>query len=571
MSNTDNTSAHRGLRGDPLWRALGLLGLRGGPVARSLLLGILGAGSALALAALSAWLITRAWQMPPVLSLSVVVTAVRALGISRGLFRYLERLATHDLAFDAMSTARSRLYLALAGGPAGYSVGLRRGELLSRTGTDVDEIGNALIRAIIPIGVSIVVSGAAVAIMAFVSLSAALVLAIALLVSGVVAPWLAVRGAQMAARAEAAAQTRNAGAIMTLLDHAAELSVAGRRDALLDESRAAESEATEAADRGATQGAWASAAVPLAVGISVLAAALVGIGLADSVSPMALGVLILLPLSAFESTGPMTEAAMQLQRSRNSARRIMAMIDRAGDFQEPPHSAAVGTGRDTVVTRRLRWGWPGGEVFGGDDGVDLDIEPGSRIAIVGPSGCGKSTLLLTLAGLLPPVAGTVTRPGNNDDTIRYFAEDGHIFTTSVRENLLVSRGDAPDAMIADVIDRVGLGEWVAGLPQGVDTPLDAGADSVSGGQRRRLLLARALINKAPILLLDEPGENLDRVDSDRLQRELLDTAHAVLVGPDRAVVVVTHRLPVDHRADTVIDLRRILPSEKPVADARNRE
>ena len=549
---------------------MGLLGLRGGPLARSLLLGILGAGSALALAALSAWLITRAWQMPPVLSLSVAVTAVRALGISRGLFRYLERLATHDLAFDAMSTARSRLYLALAGGPAGYSVGLRRGELLSRTGTDVDEIGNALIRAIIPIGVSIVVSGAAVAIMAFVSLSAALVLAIALLVSGVVAPWLAVRGAQMAARAEAAAQTRNAGAIMTLLDHAAELAVAGRRDALLDESRAAESEATEAADRGATQGAWASAAVPLAVGISVLAAALVGIGLADTVSPMALGVLILLPLSAFESTGPMTEAAMQLQRSRNSARRIMAMIDRAGDFEVPTHSAAVGTGRDAVMARGLRWGWPGGDVFGGDDGVDLDIEPGSRIAIVGPSGCGKSTLLLTLAGLLPPVAGTLTRPGN-DDTIRYFAEDGHIFTTSVRENLLVSRGDAPGAMIADVIDRVGLGEWVAGLPQGVDTPLDAGADSISGGQRRRLLLARALINKAPVLLLDEPGENLDRADSDRLQRELLDTSHAALVETDRAVVVVTHRLPVDHRADTVIDLRRILPSEKPVADARNRE
>jgi ATP-binding cassette, subfamily C, bacterial CydC len=567
MSNADNTPV-RGLQGDPLWRALGLLGLRGRPVARSLLLGILGAGSALALAALSAWLITRAWEMPPVLSLSVAVTAVRALGISRGLFRYLERLATHDLAFDAMSTARSRLYLALAGGPAGYSVGLRRGELLSRTGSDVDEIGNALIRAVIPIGVSMVVSGAAVVIMAFVSLWAALVLAIALLICGVVAPWLAVRGARIAARAESAAQTRNAGAIMTVLDHAAELAVAGRREVLLDEARAAESDVADAADRGAMHGAWANAVVPLAVGVSVLAAALVGIGLADSVSPMALGVLILLPLSSFESTGPMTDAALQLQRSHNSARRIMSMIDRADDFRHNAPPMAVGTDRNAVVARGLRWGWPGGEVFGGEAGLDLDIESGSRVAMVGPSGCGKSTLLLTLAGLLPPVTGTVSRPGNQDHAVRYFAEDGHIFTTSVRENLLVSRGDAPDSMIIDVIDRVGLGEWVAGLPQGIDTPLEAGADSISGGQRRRLLLARALINEAPVLLLDEPGENLDRDDSDRLQRELLDASDTALVDPDRAVVVVTHRLPIHHRADMVIDLARISPSENPVADAR---
>jgi len=531
-----------------------------------LALGILGAGSALALAALSAWLITRAWQMPPVLYLSVAVTSVRALGISRGLFRYLERLATHDLAFDAMSTARSRLYLALAGGPAGYSVGLRRGELLSRTGTDVDEIGNALIRAIIPIGVSIVVSGAAVAIMAIVSLWAALVLAIALLVSGVLAPWLAARGARSATRAEATARTRNAGAIMTLLDHAAELAVAGRRQTLLDEARSAEADAVDAGDRGARQGAWAGAAVPLAVGVSVLAAALIGIGLAEGASPMALGVLILLPLSAFESTGPMTEAALQLQKSRNSARRIMAMIDRAEDFAQPAPTATTGTDPDALVARGLRWGWPGGEVFGGEHGLDLRIERGSRIAIVGPSGCGKSSLLLTLAGLLAPVAGTVTRLADNP--VRYFAEDGHIFTTSVRENLLVSRGDATDAQIIDAINRVGLGDWVAGLPQGVDTPLDAGADSVSGGQRRRLLLARALINESPILLLDEPGENLDRADSDRLQSELLDASTAALVDPDRAVVVVTHRLPARHHADLVLTLPAVSPTENTVAEPR---
>jgi ATP-binding cassette subfamily C protein CydC len=566
-------TAERGVRStvqrDPLWRAMGLLGLRGRPVAKSLMLGVLGAGSALALAAVSAWLITRAWQMPPVLYLSVAVTAVRALGISRGLFRYLERLATHDVALDAMSTARGRLYSALAGGPSGYSVGLRRGELLSRTGSDVDEVGNALIRALIPIGVSVVVSGAAVAIMATVSMWAALALFVCLLVSGAVAPWLAARGARRSSRDTAAAQARSAEAMMTLLDHGPELAVARRQPAVLADMVAAESDAENASDRGMRQSAWAAAATPLAVGISVFVAALIGIGLADSVSPMTLGVLILLPLSAFESTSVMTEAAMQVQRSRIAARRIMGLVDRAHRYDAVSvQSSAIADGH--IEARGLRWGWPGGTVFGGPGGLDLEVGPGSRIAVVGPSGCGKSTLLLTLAGLLEPVSGTVRMSTESDSRARYFAEDGHIFTTSLRENLLVARGDAGEELLTSAITRVGLAGWVAGLPDGLDTLLDGGADSISGGQRRRLLLARALINEAAVLLIDEPGENLDRADAEAIQAELLDTDSG-LIEQGRAVVMVTHRLPAVHRADAVIDLGSISLPEKAVADLVNRE
>ncbi|ORM30655.1 thiol reductant ABC exporter subunit CydC [Williamsia sp. 1135] len=549
---------------------MGLLELRGKPVAKSLGLGVLGAGSALALAALSAWLITRAWQMPPVLYLSVAVTAVRALGISRGLFRYLERLATHDLALDAMSTARRRLYQALAGGPSGYSVSLRRGELLARTGSDVDEIGNAVIRALIPIGVSSVVSGAAVAVMAIVSWWAALALALCLVVSAVIAPWLAARGAARATREGAAAQQRSAEAVMTLLDHAPELAVARRQQGVLADARAAELDTERSADRGAAQGAWGTAAMPLAVGISVMVASLVGIGLANEVSPMALGVLILLPLSAFESTGAMTEAALQLQRSRGAARRIMAMIDRSDDYRPVKPRLSPGLERGEIRVRGLRWGWPGGTEFGGDTGLDLDIAPGTRIAVVGPSGCGKSTLLLTLAGLLNPVAGSVEHAEDIESMVRYFAEDGHIFVTSVRENLLVSRGDAVEDELMSAIERVGLGAWVRGLPDGLDTELDAGADSISGGQRRRLLLARALINAAPILLIDEPAENLDRSDAAIVQAQLLD-GHGGMLEPERAMVMVTHQLPRDHRADLVVDLTACSPEEKAVAESRNRE
>lgn len=571
MPGGEQLAQAAGFRGDPLWRALGLLGLRGKPIAASLGLGILGAGSALALAALSAWLIMRAWEMPPVLYLSVAVTAVRALGISRGLFRYLERLATHDLALDAMSIARARLYLALAQGPPGYSVSLRRGELLARTGTDVDEIGNAVIRALIPIGVSLVVSGAAVAIMTVVSVWAALALAVCLLVSGVAAPWLAARGAARATREGEAGQVRSADAVMTLLDHAPELAVARRRPDVLAEAQHAEIEVEKAADHGAAQGAWGAAAIPLAVGVSVIVAALVGVGLAGQVSPMTLGVLILLPLSAFESTGVLTEAALQLQRSRNAAGRIMSMIDRSADYEDVPPQGSAVVRRGHVRIRGLRWGWPGGAVFGGAAGIDLDIEPGTRIAVVGPSGCGKSTLLLTIAGLLPPVAGAVSTASADDGIgARYFAEDGHIFATSVRENLLVSRGDANDEMLASAIAKVGLAGWATELPNGLGTVLEAGADSVSGGQRRRLLLARALINPSPVLLIDEPGENLDPDDAAALQAALLDSAVG-LVDPERAVVMVTHQLPVAHRADRVLEMTELSLADKSVADPGYRE
>ncbi|WHU47917.1 thiol reductant ABC exporter subunit CydC [Gordonia sp. L191] len=560
-------------------RALGFLGLRTRPVLWSLMLGVAGALSALGLAALSAWLITRAWQMPPVLYLSVAITAVRALGISRGLFRYLERLATHDLALGAMATARERLYVALASGSPAYSVTLRRGDLLTRTGDDVDEIGNALIRALIPIGVGMTTSVAAVAIMALVSGWAALVLAIALIVSGVIAPWLAARGSDRALGDAARANTAVAEATTTALWHAPELVVSRRRRSVLATARQADAEAIRAADRGERIEALAAAATPLSLGASLIAACVIGIGLASGVSgslagvssttglltPMVLGVLILLPLSSFESTAPLTEAGIQLERSRQSAARVMALVDGArrtgarktvqGD-SDGQDSSVGDAAMDDVdvhaapVTLRLdalRWGWSDAAVLGPEAGVTATLTPGSRMAVVGPSGIGKSTLLLTMAGLLDARGGSVTAidDAGKQLAIRsatcYFAEEAHIFSTSLEENLRVARGDVTVEEMHAALAEVGLADWVAELPDGLGTELTGGAESLSGGQRRRLLLARALLHRAPIVLLDEPTEHLDAADAERLLRRILDPSSSMF-APDRTVVVVTHQL-----------------------------
>ncbi|MCR5977709.1 thiol reductant ABC exporter subunit CydC [Gordonia jinghuaiqii] len=561
------------MRDDPLVRALGFLGLRGRPVAKALMLGVGGALSALGLAALSAWLITRAWQMPPVLYLSVAITAVRALGISRGVFRYLERLATHDLALHAMATCRERLYTALATGSPAYSVTLRRGDLLTRTGDDIDEIGNALIRGLIPIGVGVTTAVAAVVVMALVSVPAALVLAVALIVSGCLAPWLAARGGAQTVRDGARAATDSAEASTAALWHASELVVARRRSAVLAAAAEADRRHLDATDRGIRWQASAAAATPIAMGVSLLAACVIAIQLAsenagslagvasgEGLTPMILGVLVLLPLSAFESTAPLTEAGLQIERSRQSAARVMALVDGARADGVAVPDVEVHDSPVRLSTAGLRWGREDRGILGPQTGVDLDLRPGSRLAVVGPSGVGKSTLLLTLAGLLPPMAGGIVCVDDADDSdveLRsagcYFAEEAHIFSTSVRENLRVARGNASDEQITDALAAVGLGPWAATLPDGLDTTIAGGADAVSGGQRRRLLLARALLHPAPVVLLDEPTEHLDADDAELLLRRLLGIDDD-LFGPDRIVVVVTHQPPAELDPANVLDL-----------------
>ncbi|MDI6630307.1 MAG: ABC transporter ATP-binding protein, partial [Rhodococcus sp. (in: high G+C Gram-positive bacteria)] len=199
-----------------LRRALALFELSPRRVALAVAAGVATLGSALALAALSAWLITRAWQMPPVMDLTVAVVAVRALGISRGVFRYLERLTTHDAALRGTTAARTRIYEQLANGHG--ALALRRGDVLARTGADVDVLGDVVIRAIVPICVSVVMMLAAVGLLAGIAPAAASILAVSLLIAGVGAPILAARSARIAEEAGADADARFAETAVRALD-----------------------------------------------------------------------------------------------------------------------------------------------------------------------------------------------------------------------------------------------------------------------------------------------------------------------------------------------------------------
>jgi len=152
---------------------------------------------------------------------------------------------------------------------------------------------------------------------------------------------------------------------------------------------------------------------------------------------------------------------------------------------------------------------------------------------------------------MPPLQGRVLLDGTDlgqfdqdqlPRAVSFFAEDAHVFATTVRDNLLVARGDCPDGELAAALNAVGLAAWLAALPDGLSTVLTGGAQAVSAGQRRRLLLARAIISPARIVLLDEPTEHLDAADAERILADLLGDGSGLFSG-ERTVVVATHQLP----------------------------
>ncbi|WP_448072794.1 thiol reductant ABC exporter subunit CydC [Georgenia yuyongxinii] len=595
-----------------LRRALTLLDLDRVRLLWAILAGSAGLGSAVALSAAAAWLIARASQMPPILELSVASVAVRMFGIARGLMRYLERLASHEVALRGMASLREHVYRTLADGRTDAVAGLRRGDLLARTGADVDAVGDVVVRALLPAGVAAVVGLGSVVLVGWQHIGIGAVLAVCLLVAGLVGPWLTMRAARLSEHAQLVARAELSVTAQTMVDGAAELTVSGRLPRMLAHLAGTERVLARAKDAAARPAALAAGIVDVAMGMAVLGALVLGIPatIAGAMEQVELAVVVLTPLAAFEGTALLGPAAVQLVRSGGAAVRVMELLDAAAALPHSPRemsssrsdvaaraedrpgpdptpeatagAASPASSGPRLVARSLAVGWPGGPVVAA--GLDLDVAPGRAVAVVGPSGIGKTTLLLTLAGLLPPRGGVAeldaaalwgTDRRTVSERVVLTAEDAHVFETTVLENLRVARGDVTEGEAVALLGRAGLGEWLAGLPEGLGTMLGTDATTISGGERRRLLLARALASPAPLLLLDEPGEHLDPATADRLVADLLRAGrddpgddrdlHAgrdadLHAGRDadatRGVVLVTHRLAPLGAADEVILLGR---------------
>ena len=536
----------------PLRRAERALAIPPARLLAAVLAAVATLASAFALAAVSAYLVTRAWTMPPVLDLTVAVVMVRALGVSRGVFRWLERMLTHDVALRGVVSLRTSLFTALASRTDDALTRLRRGELLSRLGDDAQELGDHVIKAIVPALVAAVMLVVVLATFAPLSLPATAAMAASLLLAAVAAPRFAHRAAALTEQAVLTTRGDVTSHSLEILDDATSLRVDGRLDGALARLAAAQSAHDAAIDRAARPAAFAAAAVPasmvLAVTGSLLAAG--AAWTAGDLSAGQIGILLLLPLSSFEAATALPAAATQHARSRAAAERLDALIGEGGEGDDSAPVPAERPATATLTARDLTAGWSAEAPC--VRGLDLDLAPGSRLAVVGPSGSGKSTLLATLAGLLAPLGGEVSSDAASlREAVTMFAEDGHVFATTLRENLRVVRRDLSDDEALAALSAVGLDDWLATLPHGLDTMLGPDGTTVSGGERRRLLLARAVVRRGPVLLLDEPTEHLDTARGDALLAALLTPGDESLVPASTTVVVVTHR-PEAVPADTPV-------------------
>ena len=509
-------------------------------LAVALALAISATGSSVALTGVSAWLLSRAAEHPPVMYLTAAAVGVRFFGINRGVSRYFERLFGHDLALRMQSALRINVYDKLS---QTTLLGRRHGDLLVRITADVEAIVDLVVRVVLPFCSAFVVFFGTSLMLSIFDTRFALVLLVTSLLSGIVVPWLAQRWSRAAdqaavpARGELGDQVREmALAAPDLVAYGLQTESSGRLAAIDGRLRDAEA-------RGAWTRGVASGVQLLATGVAVAAALLIG-GPAVARGELLgrnLAILALVPLAMHEVFADFSKAAQTLTRARTALGRVLDVMNAeqvgVGDRPLPTGEVASGELNPGLELGGLVAGWPDAPPI--LDGVDLVVAPGESVAVVGPSGLGKTTLAATIMGLIPTRGGSLEVP----ERVGYLAQDAHIFATTLAENVKIGNRDASDEQVAQAMARAGL----TLDPQRIVGEQGA---TLSGGEAQRVALARVLVSGgAPqLVILDEPTEHLDRETA----TALLDDLFAQL--GNAALLVITHDEDLMARCDRVVDL-----------------
>jgi len=515
------------------------------------------AAAAIGLLSTSGYLISRAAQRPEILTLMVAIVAVRAFGIIRAVLRYAERLVSHDLALRHLARMRARFYRRLV--PlVPRALQARSGDLLSRFVADVDTLQDLHLRVVIPALLSLLVlGGAGLAAWLILPAAGAAVLA-SMTVAIIVLPCLSSAVAARAARRQAPARAALCSELVESIDGASELALAGRageRVALLAQRDAC---LAGIARRDALASSLAASAAGVLSGAGIVVVLLVAIPAVRSgaLPGVLLAALVFLLLGAYESVLPLSAAARRLHACAAAAGRLAGLGQGAPAICDPPAPRRPrGGGELRLAGVSFRYEQDGPWVL---RELDMAIAPGEHVALTGASGAGKSTVAELLVRFADPVRGSVSLDGidlrelSQQDlrgAVTLCAQDCHVFNTTIRENLLIGSRQAGEREIAEAIEAVGLAEWVAELPAGLETMLGQGGELASGGQRRRIALARALLSPARFLILDEPTAHLDP--------ELAAGVMAGLLGmcAGRAVLVISHDLSTLEGMDRVLRLR----------------
>ena len=528
-------------------------------------LGILASASGVALTVTSGWLITRASEHPPLMFLMVAIVGVRAFGIGRPVLRYAERLVGHDSALRLLAERRAEVYETVVPLTPG-ALGRRRGDVLATIVDDVDALLDDRLRVRLPLltlcGVGVLAAAFAAVPSPVAGLLVAGLVAGALLVGAAVS-WSVERDARDVVRLRALLSARVLQAVHGARDLAL-WQATSRAEASVDEAGAGLDAANR---RSSTRVALGRAAVTAAAGgcLACLAVVLGPQVAGDPASsglsaPMAAAVL-LLPLALLDVLGSAPDAAATSVRTRAAKQRLTDLDEAVPTVSSPVTPTSPGSRPRDLAARSLACGWDR-TAFAG---LHFDVLAGRRIGVVGPSGCGKTTLAATLVRFLDPVQGAVTLGGHDlrdlelDDVHRLVGlvdDDPHVFSSTVFENIRLARPRAGRDEIEAALRAVSLGPWLDALPDGLGTLVGEGHAGVSGGERARLGLARALLADNPVLVLDEPTAHLDAGTAQAVAADMLRATEG------RAVVWLTHdRVGLD-TMDRVVDLASYAAPER---------
>lgn len=517
-------------------------------------IGGLATASGIALTALSGWLIVAASHRPQILTLMAAIVGVRAFGMARPALRYWERVRSHDAALGDLADRRVDAYSALVPiTPAG--LGRRaRAEVLTGAVEDLEDNVYAQVRVVVPVLGAALAGMLTVVVMALFSFVAAAIVLGALVLVALVS-WLTLASERGAQREWLAARAETARVASLVTSQALELQAVGATaealtwlDAAHDRLAAANRRRARGRALGMALTGLVSAAATAAMALHVRT--LVDGGLYDAIGTL----LVLTPVAVADAFAPLPDAMGAWARAEASSARLTALVG-----QEPPVAghgtdaapAAAVTDVDAMTTR-----WSADRDLVGP--VSARVAPGEKVVITGPNGVGKSTLLAVLATWLDPVDGRVTLDGADTramavDALRartaVLDDEPHVFGTSLRENLRFASPDATDDELLAALGRAGLDGWVAELPEGLDTRLGVEGRGVSGGERARLGLARAIVSQRPVLLLDEPVAHLDSATASAV---LADLAAA---SGERTVIMVSHRDDLEPGFDRELRLR----------------
>ncbi len=521
-------------------------------------LGVATVASNVGLLATAAYAISAAAIVPYISLLIIPIYLVRFFSVSRSFSRYAERLVSHDVTFRLLTNLRTRFYDRLEPLAPALLLRYRSGDLLSRIVKDVEELENVYLRVISPAAVAGLVSALAYLLLygfdptlAFASLAFLGVTGVGVpLLVGILTRGLGRR--QLELRAELNAR------VVDGIQGSRDLLAFGREEDEQREISRLNGELGRVQKRSALVAGLQSSLSDLATSLAIVTALCLAVPLVagGEIRGVYLAFVALVVLGSYEAVVPLGTAFQALGRSLSAGERLFEISDAEPAVTDPVNPSPPPrdhTLRFDCVSFRYEPGGPPAL-----ENVSFKLEPGWRVAIVGPSGSGKSTISHLALRFWDPERGVVSLGGRNvrdysqkdlRDSIGIVSQDTHLFNDTLRANLLLARPGADEEELARALAGARLSGLVAGLPEGLDTPIGEHGLKLSGGERQRLSVARALLKDAPLLILDEPTANLDPIT----EREVLDAAYD---GParERATLIITHRLVRMEEMDEILVL-----------------